>query len=136
MTIHKRDILRKKHVNMQPETAECLQRLEVYDFDSVCYHGFRLFEEFSGQTIDKTISRSRRAFEKADSVTRRHQLKRVETDLANFSHWLVKSKGVNRFLAHYYTTSLKSVLLGLATGVELGLLFGFVLRSIPNEALT
>jgi len=120
---------------MPPETTGCLHRFETCDTDSVSLHGFRLFEEFSGEAIDKTISRSRKAFEKADSATKRHSVERVEADLSNFFHWLVESRGLNRFLARYYAISLKSTLLGLTTGVEVGLFFGIILKSKPKESL-
>jgi hypothetical protein len=54
-------------------------------------------------------------------------LTEVEREVKNFRAWLEEAKNLERTAAHYYSVSVKSLLLGLPTGVQTARLFGIIL---------
>jgi hypothetical protein len=84
---------------------------------------FELFEEFNGRSTSEIYKERCISFNHVSSQAK----KQVEQEIQDFSDWLVEVKGFNPNTAYYYAVSLKSLLLGLPFGIEIGLLFGIVL---------
>jgi len=53
--------------------------------------------------------------------------KEVEIEAENFHIWLEDNKGLESVAAHYCAASLKSLLLGIPTGMQVAMLFDVVL---------
>jgi hypothetical protein len=118
---------------MESETGEFVAELEAYDMQ-VCHpRSFELYEEYSQRTIADTIGIRRERFAKADLKAKRELLTEVEREVKNFRAWLEEAKNLDPITAHYYSTSLKSLLLGLPVGVQVARLFGTALDAQARE---
>jgi len=84
---------------------------------------FELYEEYSRRPIADTIRTRMENFNKADLKAKRELLTEVGKEVADFSTWLEETKNLERTNAHYYSVSLKSLLLGLPAGVQIAQLF-------------
>lgn len=112
---------------MQSITDEPTAELEAYDIQERHPTNFELYEEYSQRTIADTIRICRENFNKADVEAKRELLTEVEREVENFGAWLEKTKNLEPTAAHYYSVSVKSLLLGVPTGVETARLFGIIL---------
>ena len=94
---------------------------------------FRLYEEYSGRSMVETIRTRRSDYDRA-TLERRRQLEgEVEAEVKRFCKWLEEKKRLKPDVAHYRAVSLKSVLLGLPTGVEIAQLFSIVLDNRSHD---
>jgi len=112
---------------MQPKTGEFMAELEAYDIQEPHRRSFELYEEYSQRTIADTIRIRRENFDKADLKAKGELLAEVEREVKNFRTWLEETKTLERTTAHYYSVSLKSLLLGLPVGVQVARLFGTIM---------
>ncbi|HVP92902.1 MAG TPA: hypothetical protein VMS94_04075 [Acidobacteriota bacterium] len=87
---------------------------------------FELYEEYSQRDIGETIQRRKDAYEKANLQTGEE----LETEIENFRVWLESVKKFAPPAAHYYSVSLKSMLLGLPIGIQIAKLFDVVLEKL------
>lgn len=67
-------------------------------------------------------------FEEADVSTTRVMIKEAEKEISGFCTWLEQTKHFEHETAHYYSTSLKCILVGLPAGVQVAQLFDAVLE--------
>lgn len=111
---------------MQSKTEE-LTELESYYTYVQHPRSFELYEEYSQRTILDTIRIRRENFDKADTKTKRELQIEVEKEVRNFRTWLEENKNLEHSTAHYYSTSLKSLLLGLPVGLQVAQLFSIIL---------
>ena len=112
---------------MQSKTGEFIAELEAYDIQEHHPRSFELYEEYSHRIITDTIRICRENFDKADLKAKRELQTKVEREVKNFRTWLVETKNLESSTAHYYSASLKSLLLGLPAGVHVARLFGTIL---------
>jgi len=87
-----------------------------------------LYEEYSHEEIGETVRSRRISFENADDLARTKMLSEVEAEVAGFGAWLQQAKGLEPTVADYCSRSLKSLLLGIPTGVQIAYLFGIALE--------
>ncbi len=118
---------------MQSKTEELNAKLEAYDIQECRPRSFELYEEYSQRSIADTIRMCRENFEKADLRAKRELETIVETEVRDFRMWLEETKNLEPTTAHYYSTGLKSLLLGLPIGVRIAQLFGAVLDTRIRE---
>lgn len=107
----------------------------IADLDSLIpakYHVgcFRLFEEFSHRPITEIIKDRRAIYERADSQARKEIEANANTEISDFRTWLKSVRKFTPQAAHYYSVSLKSLLIGLPTGVQIAQLFNAILENI------
>lgn len=115
--------MNKKRLLMQSEIQEFMAVLSEYNVRKNHLKNFKLFEEFSGKNIIEIIEERRSNFNRFDPEAKRQVEKEIET----FCSWLREVKGFHPATAHYYSVSLKSLLLGLPIGIAVGVLFGILL---------
>jgi hypothetical protein len=108
---------------MQSKTEEFAAELEAYETRKSQPKSFGLYEEYSQRDIAETIRARKDAYEKADPQTREELETEAEIEVENFHIWLETTKKLEPFAAHYYSVSLKSLLLGLPIGVQVAQLF-------------
>jgi hypothetical protein len=113
---------------MQSRTEDFPVELEAYETQKSQPKSFGLYEEYSQRDIVETIRTRKDAYEKADLQAREELETEVEIEIENFHIWLEAVKKLTSFAAHYYSVSLKSLLLGLPIGVQVAQLFGAVLE--------
>jgi len=89
---------------------------------------FRLYEEYSRCSLQATISSRRERYEKADVKSRRRLEAAVDEEIEGFRVWLVRVKNFEDDSAIYFATSLRSLLLGLPFGSQIGQLFDIIMR--------
>jgi len=116
-----------KALLMQLETEEFLAELEACDVEEYYPRSFELYEEYSQQTMTDTIKTCRKTFEKADKSIRRELLIDVGREIKSFHIWLEEFKNLQPTFAHYYSISIKGVLLGLPMGIQLAQAFSVIL---------
>lgn len=102
-------------------------QIEAYDIQEHHLRSFELYEEYSQGTIAEAIRTRRENFDNADLKAKRELLTEVEREVKDFRTWLEDTKNLETTTAHYYSASLKSLLLGLPVGVEVARLFGTIL---------
>ncbi len=114
---------------MQSKKEDFMIELEAYDSEKSHPISFKLYEEYSQTNIAETIRTRRENFEKADLKAKRELAATVESEVESFRIWLEETKGLQPSTAHYYSTSLKSLLLGLPVGVQVAYLFDIILNT-------
>jgi hypothetical protein len=114
---------------MQSKKEEFLVELEAYGAEKGHPRSFRLYEEYSQRKISETIRTRRENFENADLKAKRELATEVESEIENFRIWLEEIKDLQPGMAHYYSTSLKSLLLGLPIGVQFAYLFDILIST-------
>jgi len=113
---------------MQSKTGEYMAtQIEVSDIQECHPRSFELYEEYSQGTIAEAIRTRRENFANAGLEAKRELLTEVEREVKDFRTWLEDTKNLETTTAHYYSASLKSLLLGLPVGVEVARLFGTIL---------
>jgi hypothetical protein len=88
-----------------------------------------LYQEYSQRDIHETVRTRKAEYQKADRETRQKLERQVEEEVKNFHLWLKQNKNLQHTTAHYCSISLKSLLLGLPTGMQIAQLFDIVLSS-------
>lgn len=112
---------------MESKTGEFIAELEACDIQERRPRSFELYEEYSQRPIADTIRICRENFDEANTKAKRELLTEVEKEAKNFRTWLEEIKNLEPATAHYYSASLKSLLLGLPVGVQVARLFGIIL---------
>lgn len=112
---------------MQSKTDEFVAELEAYDVQEPPPRSFELYEEYSQRSIADTIRMRRENFDKAGLTAKRELVMTVEIEVKNFCTWLEENKNFETATAHYYSVSLKSLLLGFPVGVQVARLFGVIM---------
>ena len=115
---------------MQSRTDDFSVELEAHDAWKRQPKSFELYEEYSQKDIAETIQTRRNAYEKADLQIREELETEVEIEVENFHIWLESAKKLKPFAAHYYSVSLKSLLLGLSIGADVAATFDMVLEKL------
>lgn len=118
---------------MRSETEDFLVELEAFDIQKSLPRSFELHEEYSQRNINETIRTRRENFDKADFKTKRELETEVEREIKDFCNWLEDTKNLESNTAHYYSTSLKSLLIGLPIGVQIAHLFSTILDTQVKE---
>jgi hypothetical protein len=108
---------------MQSKTEDFVTDLEAYPIQEPRLKIFELYEEYSHSPIADTITKRKENFNRADLKARRELLTLVEGEVKEFHTWLEETKNLEPTVAHYYSVSLKSLLLGLPIGVHVAQLF-------------
>lgn len=88
---------------------------------------FRLYEEYSGGSLQATISSRRDQYRKADLDSKRRLETAVGEEIEGFRVWLVRVKNFEDDAAAYCAVSLKSLLLGLPVGLQVAQLFDIIM---------
>jgi len=118
---------------MQSKTGEFVAELEAHDIEESRLRSFELYEEYSERTIADTIRICRENFAKAGLEAKRELLTEVEREVENFRAWLEETKNLERTAAHYYSVSVKSLLLGLPVGVQVARFFGTIMEKLARK---
>jgi hypothetical protein len=118
---------------MQSETEEFIAEIETTKTPQRTPRSFALYEEYSHTEMAQIIRIRKDNYEKADLESRRRLEKDVQQEVNGFCQWLEQTLDMEHAKAHYYATSLKSILLGLPIGVQIAYLFGIVLDQNPAE---
>lgn len=111
---------------MQSRTDEFLATLDIRDIEERYPRSFELYGEYSQASIAETIRARKESFEKADLKTVRRMIMEAEKEVTGFCAWLEETKDFEHATAHYYSASLKSILIGLPAGVQVAQLFDAV----------
>jgi hypothetical protein len=114
---------------MQSKTEESIAEIEAYDTQTRQPRSFELYQEYSQCNVIKVVRNRRAEYDRADKETKRKLEKEVEAEVEDFRAWLEETKGLQHTAAHYYSVSLKSVLLGLPIGVQIAELFDVILNN-------
>lgn len=114
---------------MQSKTEEPKAEIEAYDAQTRQPRSFELYQEYSQRNVIEVVRNRRADYDKADKETKRKLEKEVEAEVEDFRAWLEETKGIQHTAAHYYSVSLKSVLLGLPIGMQIAELFDVILNN-------
>jgi hypothetical protein len=112
---------------MQSKTDEFVAEIEAIEIGEKVPKSISLYEEFSHKDIAETVRIRRSNYEKADDRTRMKMFIDVEAEVMSFGTWLEQTKDFERDMAYHFSQSVKSLLLGLPTGLQIAYLFGVVL---------
>jgi len=112
---------------MESKTDEFIAELEVSEEKEKTPKSFVLFEEYSHTGIAETIRLRKANYKKVDEEAKMKMWNEVEVEVSSFGSWLERTKNLEPTMAYYCSLSLKSLLLGLPTGVQIACLFGIVL---------
>jgi hypothetical protein len=118
---------------MHSETEDFLVEIEPFDIHKSHPKSFELYEEYSQKEIINTIVTRRDVFEKADPKIKAELEKEAEREVNDFRIWLEKVKFLDTYTAHYYSVSLKSLLLGLPVGIQVAYLFDTIINTLDKE---
>jgi hypothetical protein len=108
---------------MESKTEDFTAEIDAYASLKKRPRSFDLYEEYSQRDIAETIQKRMDAYEKADPQAKGELETEGEIEVENFHIWLELVKKLVPFAAHYYSISLKSLLLGLPGGVQIAQLF-------------
>jgi hypothetical protein len=103
--------------------------LESYNAEKSYPRSFALYEEYCQKNIAETIRTRRESFEKASFEAKTKLVTKVESEIDGFRIWLEETKGFEPSTAYYFSTSLKSLLLGLPVGMQVARLFDLILNA-------
>jgi len=112
---------------MQLKTDEITAEIEAIGIKKKTPDSISLYEEFSQKSISEIVRMRRSTYEKADEDTKAKIALEVEAEVISFGLWLEQTKDFNREMAYHSSRSLKSLLLGLPTGLQIAYLFGIIL---------
>jgi hypothetical protein len=130
LDLHKQDIQNGKPSFMQSETEDFPAEIEEFAISKRQLRSYDLYEEYSKRNITTTIQTRKDAYEKADAQAREELETETEIEVENFHIWLELIKKLSPFAAHYYSVSLKSLLLGFPIGENVAQLFEVVLEKV------
>jgi len=115
---------------MQLQTGELTSEPVTPETQKKTPKTFILYEEYSHSDMFETVRTRRLEYEKATPEKRKELEDEVEAEVKNFRGWLVETRKLETSTAHYYAIALKSLLLGLPTGMQIALLFDAVLDNV------
>jgi hypothetical protein len=118
---------------MQPKAEEFAAELEASETWKSQPKSFGLYEEYSQRDIVETIRTRKDAYEKADLRAKEELETEVDIEVENFHIWLESVRRLEPFAAHYYSVSLKSLLLGLPIGVQVAEFFDVILAKMASS---
>lgn len=118
---------------MQSKTEKFLATLETCNVEAYHPRSFDLYEEYSRTNITDIIVNRMEKFDKADVKARKELLAKVENEVKDFCKWLEENRNFEPLTAHYYSVSLKSLLLGIPAGVQIAKLFDTILRKSTKK---
>jgi hypothetical protein len=118
---------------MESKTEDFIVQLEAGDVPATRLRSFQLFEEYCHEDIATMIESRRERFERADVETRRLMELQTHDEIRDFCSWLQETKEFTPRTAHYYSISLKSLLLGLPIGVQIAHIFNVILAGHAEE---
>ncbi len=118
---------------MESKTEDFAVQLEAGDVPTPQLKSFQLFEEYSKKDIAEVIRTCRARFEKADIEARRRLETETQNEITGFCRWLKDTKEFTPIVAHYYSISLKSLLLGLPIGIQMAQIFNLMLNSYCKQ---
>jgi hypothetical protein len=113
---------------MESENEEFKTAIDISSSRLHRPRSFALFEEYSGTSIDSTVTGRRKKFDTADLAARREKSLEVDREVCVFSAWLVEVKGFESLSAHFHAVGLRSLLMGLPVGVQFAEMFGALLE--------
>ncbi len=117
---------------MHSETEEYTEEF-VYSTYKQRSSNFELYEEYSQVDINETVRKRRDNYDRAPSEVRKKLERHVQDQVEGFRTWLIETKSFQPLNAHYYSVSLKSLLLGLPIGVQIAKLFDIALNTVTNN---
>jgi hypothetical protein len=112
-----------KGLAMQSKTEDIIIELERSELKEKQPRVFELYEAYSQREISEIITDRRAKFEKADVNDIAQMIRIAEKEVEDFRMWLEETKNLDHTDAHYYSTSLKTLLLGLPMGIQVAWLF-------------
>jgi hypothetical protein len=115
---------------MQSRTEGFGAEIEAEEISKSQPKSFELYEEYSRKNIVETIRSREEAYEKANRQAKEELETEVEIEVENFHIWLEAERKLKPFAAHYYAVSLKSLLLGHPTGIQIAQLFDIALERL------
>ena len=77
-----------------------------------------------------TIRTRREKLVKTNRMAKQELFAEVEREVEDFRNWLIETKNLETTTAHYYSVSLKSLLLGIPVGVQVAQLFDTILEKM------
>ena len=114
---------------MQPEIDELSGTLSEFMLQSSSLKVFDLYEEFSKNSIEKAIKECSMEYrfdnQKGDEL--------LKDRIHDFYKWLKEIKGFTKEIAHYYSVSVKGILAGIPSGLEMALLFNVIIEKLENR---
>ncbi len=114
---------------MQSKTRDFLAEIEARHIPERKPKSFELYEEYSQRAIRETTRNRREIFDMAYPEHRKKLAAQVDIEVARFDHWLREARDLSADVSHYYSVSLKSLLVGHPMGVQIACLFDVVLRT-------
>jgi hypothetical protein len=118
---------------MHSRTEEFRIELETSDIEHRRPRSFELYEEYRQCDIVETIRIRRDQYDKADKDAKRELVTQAEKEIEDFRSWLMETKSLEPSNAHYYSVSLKSLLVGIPKGVQIAELFDIILGKQANS---
>jgi uncharacterized protein YkwD len=118
---------------MQSQTEELTSTLGTLEAHKRTPTNFTLYEEYSQTGIGETIRTRRTNYSKATPERREKLETQVEAEVNKFRRWLEETKNLESNTAHYHAVSLKGLLLGLPTGVQIAQLFNIALARASSK---
>ncbi|MGA2766726.1 MAG: hypothetical protein ABSF24_00195 [Candidatus Bathyarchaeia archaeon] len=118
---------------MQSQTEELTSTLDTLEAQKRTPKSFTLYEEYSQTDIAETIRTRRTNYNKATLERRKKLEEQVESEVNKFRRWLEETKNLEPNTAHYHAISLKGLLLGLPTGVQIAQLFDIALTRASSK---
>jgi hypothetical protein len=123
----------RKALVMQSRTEEFRAELEPLDVEHRRPRSFELYEEYRQCNIIETIRMRRDQYDKAGKQAKRELITQAEEEVEDFRAWLIETKSLEPTNAHYYSVSLKSLLVGIPKGVQIAKLFDNILDKQANS---
>jgi hypothetical protein len=112
---------------MESKTEEFLTSTYTVESRGDRPANFRLYEEYSGCSLQATISSRREQYGKTDVDSRRRLEAAVDEEIEGFRVWLVRVKNFEDDTAIHCAISMKSLLLGLPVGLQVAHLFDIIM---------
>lgn len=119
---------------MESKTEEFASKLDAIEAGKRQPKAFELYEEFTRSRLLAIVRMRQHEYEKADGEKREKMSIEVENEIEEFWTWLVQKKDVEPTVAHYYSVSLKSLLLGIPLGAQIAQLFDIALNKYPGAS--
>lgn len=117
---------------MESETEKPAVQIDAQNKQQARPKNFALYEEFSHKNIAEIIRIHRTKFEQANAEQKNSLEVEADDEVQAFRIWLEETKHFQPIEAHYYSISLKSLLVGLPTAVSLARLFNTILDKLPT----
>lgn len=112
---------------MQSRTEEFTVDLETRETERKRPRTFELYEEYRQRSIAEIVRTCKERYAKAETESKGKLKAEVEEEVEDFRIWLEEKKKFDPVSAHYYSISIKTLLLGIETGVQVALLFDMIM---------